>query len=140
MDILECIRIKRQKMGRAEKFIEIESLIENLMKSRRSGGILRMKILLFCSIYENLSVSMIIEKLGIKKTNFALMTSALEKEGCIVVTQSNMDRRCHQIELTQKGREELNHYLGEVENGLGATTLEIDNALDVLSKYLNRVI
>lgn len=127
-------------MGRAEKFIEIESLIENLMKSRRSGGILRMKILLFCSIYENLSVSMIIEKLGIKKTNFALMTSALEKEGCIVVTQSNMDRRCHQIELTQKGREELNHYLGEVENGLGATTLEIDNALDVLSKYLNRVI
>lgn len=127
-------------MGRAEKFIEIESLIENLMKSRRSGGILRMKILLFCSIYENLSVSMIIEKLGIKKTNFALMTSALEKEGCIVVTQSNMDRRCHQIELTRKGREELNHYLGEVENGLGATTLEIDNALDVLSKYLNRVI
>lgn len=123
-----------------EKFIEVESLIENLMKSRRNGGILRMKILLFCSIYENLSVSMIIEKLGIKKTNFALMTSSLEKEGCIVVTQSNMDRRCHQIELTQKGREELNHYLSEVENGLGVTTLEIDNALDVLSRYLNKIV
>ena len=127
-------------MKRAEKFIEVESLIENLMKSRRSGGVLRMKILLFCSIYENLSVSMIIEKLGIKKTNFALMTSGLEKEGCIKVTQSNMDRRCHQIELTSKGRDELNHYLNEVENGLGATTMEVDNALEVICKYLNRVI
>lgn len=127
-------------MKRAEKFIEIESLIENLMKSRRSGGILRMKILLFCSIYENLSVSMIIEKLGIKKTNFALMTSSLEKEGCLMVTQSNMDRRCHQIELTPKGREELNSYLSEVEKGLGATTTEIDNALEVISRYLNKVI
>lgn len=127
-------------MNRAEKFIEIESLIENLMKSRRSGGILRMKILLFCSIYENLSVSMIIEKLGIKKTNFALMTSSLEKEGCIIISQSNMDRRCHQVELTQKGRKELNDYLSEVENGLGATSLEVDNALEVMSKYLNKVI
>ena len=54
-------------MKRAEKLIEIESLLENLMKSRRDGSILRMKILFFGQIYENLSVSMIIEKLGIKK-------------------------------------------------------------------------
>lgn len=127
-------------MKRAEKFIEIESLIENLMKSRRNGGVLRMKVLLFCSIYENLSVSMIIEKLGIKKTNFALMTSSLEKEGCIKVTQSNMDRRCHQIELTSKGREELNQYLNDVESGLGASPIEVDNALEIICKYLNRVI
>ena len=131
---------QKPEMKRAEKFIEVEALIENLMKSRRSGGVLRMKILLFCSIYENLSVSMIIEKLGIKKTNFALMTSGLEKEGCIKATQSNMDRRCHQIELTPKGREELNHYLNEVETGLGATTMEVDSALEVICKYLNRVI
>lgn len=127
-------------MKRAEKFIEIEALIENLMKSRRNGGVLRMKILLFCSIYENLSVSMIIEKLGIKKTNFALMTSTLEKEGCIKISQSIMDRRCHQVELTPKGREELNCYLGDVETGLGASSMEVDKALDVLSKYLNKVI
>ena len=35
-------------MKRAEKLIEIESLLENLMKSRRDGSILRMKILFFC--------------------------------------------------------------------------------------------
>lgn len=127
-------------MKRAEKFMEIEALIENLMKSRRQGGVLRMKTLLFCSIYENLSVSMIIEKLGIKKTNFALMTSNLEKEGCIKISVSNMDRRCHQIALTQKGREELEGYLDEVEKGLGATPIEVDKALDVISKYLNKVI
>ena len=56
-------------MKRAEKIIEIESLLENLLKKNREGSLLRMKILFFSSLYENLSISMIIEKLGIKKTN-----------------------------------------------------------------------
>lgn len=127
-------------MKRAEKLIEIESLIENMMKSRRDGSILRMKVLFFSSIYENLSVSMIIEKLGIKKTNFALMTSSLEKEGCIVIKKSIMDKRCHVVELTDKGREELDNYLKEFEKGLGATSTEVDHALEVLCKYLNKIV
>ena len=65
-------------MKRIEKLIEIESLLENLMKKKHPGGILRMKILFFSRLYENLSISIIIEKIGIKKTNFALMTRALE--------------------------------------------------------------
>ena len=127
-------------MKTAEKIVEIESLLENLIKKNREGSILRMKILFFSSLYEDLSVSMIIEKLGIKKTNFALMSAALEKEGCLVIKKSNMDRRCRVIQLTEKGRGELNRYLGEVEKNLGATSLEVDNALMVLNKFLNRII
>ena len=127
-------------MKTAEKIVEIESLLENLIKKNREGSILRMKILFFSSLYEDLSVSMIIEKLGIKKTNFALMSAALEKEGCLVIKKSNMDRRCRVIQLTEKGRGELNRYLGEVEKNLGATSLEVDNALLVLNKFLNRII
>lgn len=128
-------------MKTIEKFIEVESLIENLMKKgKNGGGILRLKTLFFCSLYENLSVSMIIEKLGIKKSNFALITAELQRDGCIIVSQSIMDKRCHQIELTQKGREELDCYLSEVEESLGATNLEIDKALEQLSKFLNKVV
>lgn len=127
-------------MKRIEKLFEIESLLENLMKSHREGGLLRIKILFFISIYENLSVGMIIDKLGIKKTNFALMTASLEKEGCIIIKQSKMDKRCRVIELTQKGREELDSYLKEIEKSLGPTAPEIDYAADVLCKFLNKII
>ena len=127
-------------MKTAEKIIEIESLLENLIKKNREGSILRMKILFFSDLYQDLSISMIIEKLGIKKTNFALMSASLEKEGCLVIKKSNMDRRCRVIELTDKGREELNNYLAEVGKNLGATPLEIEQNLDSLSRFLNKII
>lgn len=127
-------------MKKIEKLIEIEALLENLMKSHTDGGILRIKILFFCSIYQNLSVSMIIDKLGIKKTNFALMTAELEKEGCIVIKKSNLDRRCRFVELTEKGRKELDDYLKELDKSLGNTTPEVDKAVDILSAYLNKII
>ena len=127
-------------MKKIEKLIEIEALLENLMKSHKDGGILRIKILFFCSIYQNLSVSMIIDKLGIKKTNFALMTAELEKEGCIVIKKSNLDRRCRFVELTEKGRKEVDDYLKELDKSLGNTTPEVDKAVDILSAYLNKII
>ena len=127
-------------MTTAEKILEIESLLENLIKKNREGSILRMKILFFSELYQDLSISMIIEKLGIKKTNFALMSAALEKEGCLVIKKSNMDRRCRVIELTEKGKEELNNYLAEMTKNLGATPLEIESNLDSLGKYLNKII
>ena len=110
------------------------------MKKKNVGGILRMKILFFSRLYENLSISMIIEKLGIQKTNFALMTAALEKEGCIVVKKSNLDRRCRVVELTEKGNNELDGYLKELDRALDATSPEIDYAIEILSKYLNKII
>ncbi len=134
-----CINMSNE-MKRVEKLIEIEALLENFMKSHREGGMLRTKILFFCSIYQNLSVSMIIEKLGIKKTNFALMTAELEKDGCIVIKKSNFDRRCRMVELTDKGREELNLYLKELDKSLGNTSVEVDNAIDVLNMFLNKLI
>lgn len=127
-------------MKRVEKLFEIESLLENLMKSRREGGLLRIKVLFFISLYENLSVGMIIDKLGIKKTNFALMSASLEKEGCINIKQSKMDKRCRIIELTDKGREELDNYIKDIEKLLGPTAPEVDYAADVLCKFLNKII
>ncbi len=127
-------------MKKIEKLLEIEALLENMMKSHKNGGILRTKILFFCSIYQNLSVSMIIDKLGIKKTNFALMTAELEKDGCIILKRSNLDRRCRLVELTEKGRKELDSYLRSMDKTLGNTPIEVDKAIDTLSAFLNKIV
>ncbi len=127
-------------MERAKKIIEIEALTENLLKSRKNSSLLRLKVLYFASVYENLSVSMIIEKLGIKKSNFALMTAELEKEGLIEIKQAEIDRRCRTILLTERGREELGAYQNNIEESLGGTTIEVDKALDTLISYMNKIV
>ena len=131
---------KRKNMKEIEKLIEIEALLENLMKNRHKGGILRIKILFFCSEYQNLPVGMIIEKLGIKKANFALMTTAREEEGCIEIKKSEIDRRCRLVTLTEKGRNELGAFLNTMRKALGNTTIEVDKAIDTLSIFLNKII
>lgn len=127
-------------MERAKKIIEIESLTENLLKSRKNSPLLRLKVLYFTSVYQNLSVSMIIEKLGIKKSNFALLTSQLENEGLVEINQAEIDRRCRTMRLTEKGRAELEEYEKELEVALGPTSLEVDKALGTIIDFMNKII
>lgn len=132
--------MKEGNMKNIDKLIEIEGLLENLMKSNREGGILRIKVLYFCYLYQNLTVSMIIDKLGIKKTNFAIMTKELENESCITIKKSNLDKRCRMVELTEKGKKEIETFIKNLESKLGSTTIEVDNAINILCQYLNRFI
>ena len=125
-------------MKKAQNLLEIETLTENLMKKECENGLLRMKVLSFISIYENLSVGMIIEKLGIKKSNFALICAELEKEGLVVSKQAEIDRRCRTMTLTEKGQYELDAYLEKINTRIGETDLEVDKAIEVLIKFLNK--
>lgn len=125
-------------MKKAQNLFEIEALTENLMKKESENGLLKMKVLTFVSLYENLSVGMIIEKLGIKKSNFALLTAELEEEGLIISKQAEIDRRCRTLSLTEKGRSELDDYLSRVEERIGETDIEVDKAIETLIKFLNK--
>lgn len=127
-------------MKRAEKLIEIEALLENLVKSYREGGFLRKKILFFCSLYQNLTISMIIDKLGIKKTNFALMISQLQKDGSIIIKQSGIDKRCRLVEVTDKGKKEIEDYVSQIEKALKSSSPDEDRAMDLILIYLNRIV
>ena len=125
-------------MKTAQKILELETLCENLAKKKSDVGLLRLKVLYFVSEYENLSVSMIIEKLGIKKSNFALLTAQLQKEGCVEIHMAEIDKRCRTLKLTQKGRDELSAYLSSLDELFEATDIVVDEALDILLKYLNK--
>jgi len=127
-------------MDNAGKFLELTALSENLLKSKSSSGLLRLKVLYMAEVYQNLSVSMIIEKLGIKKSNFALMTTELAKEGVIEIKSTEIDRRCRTICLTQKGKQELEAYKKQIEEKIGTTSIEVDHSLNVLCDFLNKIV
>ena len=116
-------------MKNVDKILEIEALTENVTKHFASNNLLKMKVLYFISVYENLSVSMIIDKLGIKKSNFALMTKELELEGLVLSKQGEIDKRCRMMALTQKGKSELSSYLKNLNNFFGQAENEIEKLL-----------
>ena len=113
---------------------------ENLAKHIANNNLLKFKMLYFISQYENLSVSMIIDKLGLKKSNFALMAKDLEKEGLAISRQGEIDKRCRMMFLTEKGKAELDAFIKTFDSYFDERNTEIEHALDVLSIYLNKKI
>lgn len=127
-------------MKNADRILEIEALTENLTKHFANNNLLRIKVLYFISQYENLSVSMIIDKLGLKKSNFALISKELEKEGLVISKQGEIDRRCRLMFLTEKGKTELEAYINLLDKHFGEQPSEFENALNIVSTYLNKKI
>jgi len=127
-------------MKNIEKLLEIEALTENLAKHIANNNLLKFKMLYFISQYENLSVSMIIDKLGLKKSNFALMAKNLEEEGLATSKQGEIDKRCRMMFLTEKGKAQLDEFMKTLNSYFDERNTEIEHALDVLSIYLNKKI
>lgn len=127
-------------MKNVDKLLEIEALTENLTKHIANNNLLKIKVLYFISQYEGLSVSMIIDKLGIKKSNFALMTKDLENAGLIVSKQGEIDKRCRLMALTEKGKEELGSFMKTLDGYFTEQNSEVDHAIETLCTYLNKKI
>lgn len=127
-------------MKNIDKLIEIEALLENITKHFAKNNLLRVKFLYFARQYQNLSVGMIIDKLGVKKSNFALMSSKLEKEGVIAVKQGELDKRNRMLFLTEKGEKELDKFLGELSTFFGEAGADTEKAIEQLNYFLNKKI
>ena len=127
-------------MKNIDKILEIEALTENLTKHLANNNLLKIKVLYFISQYENLSVSMIIDKLGLKKSNFALMAKELELEGLVVSKQGEIDKRCRMMYLTEKGKDLLSNFMLSLNTFFGEANSEVEHALETLSIYLNKKI
>ena len=127
-------------MKNVDKILEIEALSENITKHFAQNNLLKVKVLYFIDQYQNLSVSMIIDKLGIKKSNFALMTKDLEAENLIVSRKGEIDKRCRLMALTEKGKKTLSEFILHLEKVFTEENSEVEHALEILSSYLNKKI
>ncbi len=127
-------------MKNVDKILEIEALSENITKHFAQNNLLKVKVLYFIDQYQNLSVSMIIDKLGIKKSNFALMTKDLEAENLIVSRKGEIDKRCRLMALTEKGKKTLSEFISHLEKVFTEENSEVEHALEILSSYLNKKI
>lgn len=127
-------------MKNIDKLLEIEALTENLIKHLAKNNLLKIKVLYYISQYENLSVSMIIDKLGLKKSNFALMAKELEKEGLVISKQGEIDKRCRMMSLTEKGKAQLSDFIVMLNSFFEEKNSEVEHAMDTLSTYLNKKI
>ena len=83
---------------------------------------------------------MIVEKLGIKKTNFALMTKQLEKEGLLSINQSKMDKRCHVLTLTVEGMNALYSYISSINDLVGSLSDELEQNVKKLNEKFNKIV
>lgn len=127
-------------MKNIDKLIELEALTENVAKHFASNNLLKMKVLYFINQYKNLSVSMFIDKLGLKKSNFALMAKELEDEGLVLSRQSEIDKRCRLMSLTEKGKAELDNFVRSFSVFFADGGTEVDKAIETLCTYLNKKI
>lgn len=127
-------------MKNIEKLLEIEALTENLTKHLAKNNLLKIKVLYFVDQYQNLSVSMIIDKLGLKKSNFANITKELEADGLILSRQGELDKRCRLMALTPKGKAELDKYQQGLKEFFSENNPQVDHAIETLCAFLNKKI
>lgn len=127
-------------MNKIGGLIELEALLENILKKKSEGSFLKHKILYFAYLYENLSVGMIVDKLGIKKTNFALITRQLQSEGLLTIGQSTIDKRCHVLKLTVAGMKSLYQYVSSIAEIVGNVDEDIQKATKTLGDYFNKIV
>ena len=66
------------------------------------------------------------------------MSKDLEEEGLVVSKQSEIDKRCRLMFLTEKGKNVLKSFLAKLDQFLGDASPEIEQSLIVLSSFLNK--
>lgn len=92
--------------------MSLKSLSESNYSDSGQSFALTMKIkaLFFINKHIDCPPSLLIQKLNIAKSNLALLSKSLIKEGLIVANKKQSDKRNIFYSTTQKGKQELTRY------------------------------
>ena len=108
--------------------------VENLNK--KSSLTMRIKVLYALSKTERCCPSILIEKLGIAKSNLALLCKSMCEDGVIAVTKSDLDKRNIYYSITPAGKEELGEFYAAMADDLKLT----DRETRVMEKKFGEII
>ena len=123
----------------ARKILEVKILSQticNITKNDTTNNVI--KVLYFIDEYNSVSPQILVSKLGIAKSNLALLTKKMIKENLINSSKSNIDARSITYQIAPKGKKMLNEYLENLDKILHEQSAELNQSLDIVLKYLNK--
>ena len=128
-------------MNTARKILEIKCLSQTLCSSGNIENTNnQLKVLYFIDEYQSVTPQLLISKLGIVKSNLALLTTSLIKDGLIVSSKSLADKRAIVYSITAKGKQILDDHLASISRYIrqDEQTPELMAAIEVVLNYLNK--
>ena len=112
--------------------------------NKKSNLTLKMKTLFLLSLHKELTPTMLIENLGLAKSNLTILCRSLLEEGLVTVRKSETDKRTITYILTNKGEKQLKNYLNQIkidninlfksEKGVKSLEKKIGEILKLLNK------
>lgn len=107
--------------------------------NKRSVLTAKQKVLFLLSEQKEVSPSYLIEKLGIAKSNLALLCSGMVNEGLISVAKNQEDKRNITYSITNKGEKELTTFLDDMDREL-SEVIANDKEYRLLEKKLDEIL
>ena len=126
-------------MSLARKILEIKSLSQTICNiSKNESTNTQIKVLYFVDEYSSISPQILISKLGIVKSNLALITKKMIQEGLIESKKGLNDKRSIFYTITPKGKEQLDLYLSELNKLFKFEDVELEDNMDKVLEFLNK--
>ena len=125
----------------ARKILEIKSLTQTICSAFNNDTTNNtLKVLYFVDEYQSISPQILVSKLGIAKSNLALMTKKMISDGLLYSQKSNTDGRSILLSITPNGKKMLDEYLSKISKIFPEENVELSKAMDIVLKYLNKKI
>ncbi|MBQ3493816.1 MAG: winged helix-turn-helix transcriptional regulator [Clostridia bacterium] len=128
-------------MKQTRKLIEICYLAQTFCQQPANGLTdNEMKVLFFVDQYSCVSPQILISKLGLAKSNLALLTKNLIKNQLIISEQSIIDKRAINYLITPKGQEIVKNYVQNIKKLIRPDELSQNfiDSLSTLNSFLNK--
>ena len=126
-------------MSIARKLLEIKSLSQTICSiTKNETTNTQIKVLYFVDEYSSVSPQVLISKLGIVKSNLALITKKMIKNGLLISKKGFNDKRSIYYSITAKGKKMLDDYISELDKIFHEQDLELEYNMEVILKYLNK--
>ena len=133
-----------------EQIVELRIMLQRICDgfstenfNKKTSLTMRTKVLFVLSKNKQCPPSILIESLGIAKSNLALLCKSMCEEGVIVADKGNNDKRNIYYSLTAKGERELNEFYvlmsGEVDVALNEREMKMmEKKFDEIIEFLNK--
>ena len=127
-------------MSISRRILEAKTLAQTICNiTKNEATSTELKVLYFVDTQKNCSPQILISKLGIVKSNLALITKKMIKDELISSKKSTTDRRAITYYILPKGKQMLDEYLENLDKIFHEHESEdLKKSLDIVLEYLNK--